>query len=98
MVHAEPGTPCTILGYWSDGTAHLGWPAIRGTYRVDGRFPAWVVTEDPTAQMAGGGRIMTANDPSPPRRHNLLRGASCQRSAWSSSLRSCSPSPSPVMR
>jgi hypothetical protein len=61
--HAQPGTPCTILGYWSDGTVHLRWPAIGGTYRVDGRFPAWVAQQDPTAQMAGGGRILRANNP-----------------------------------
>jgi hypothetical protein len=60
---AEPGTPCIILGYWSDGTVHLRWPAIGGTYRVDGRFPAWVVALDPTATMAGGGRIMSASEP-----------------------------------
>jgi hypothetical protein len=61
---AEPGTPCIILGYWSDGTVHLRWPAIGGHYRVDGRFPEWVVAEDPTARMAGGGRVLMANDPS----------------------------------
>jgi len=60
---SEPGTPCIILGYWADGTVHLRWPAIVGHYRVDGRFPAWVVTEDPTAKMAGGGRVLIANDP-----------------------------------
>ena len=60
---AEPGTECVILGYWADGTVHLRWPAIGGHYRVDGRFPAWVVTEDPTALMAGGGRVLAANDP-----------------------------------
>ena len=60
---AEPGTECVILGYWADGTVHLRWPAIGGHYRVDGRFPAWVVAEDPTALMAGGGRVLAANDP-----------------------------------
>ncbi len=60
---SEPGTPCVILGYWADGTVHLRWPAIVGHYRVDGRFPAWVVTEDPTAKMAGGGPVLIANDP-----------------------------------
>ena len=59
---AEPGTPCVILGYWSDGSVHIRWPAIRGNYRVDGRFPAWVVEEDPTARMAGGGRLLLANE------------------------------------
>ena len=60
---ADPGTPCVILGYWSDGTVHIRWPAIRGHYMVDGRFPAWVVAPDPTARMAAGGRILSANDP-----------------------------------
>jgi hypothetical protein len=64
---AEPGTPCLILGWWSDGTVHVKWPAIAGHYTIDGRFPAWVVAEDPSAAMAGGGRILIANDP-PPRR------------------------------
>ncbi len=60
---AEPGTPCVILGYWTDGTVRLSWPAISGAYRVDGRFPAWVVAEDPNARMAAGGHILRANDP-----------------------------------
>jgi hypothetical protein len=60
---AEPGTPCVILGYWADGTVQLRWPAISGAYRVEGRFPSWVVVEDPSARMAGGGRILVANDP-----------------------------------
>jgi hypothetical protein len=61
--HARPGTPCVILGYWADGTVQLRWPAIRGAYRVEGRFPGWVVEEDPTARMAGGGRILLAHNP-----------------------------------
>jgi hypothetical protein len=61
---AQPGTPCIIQGYWSDGTVHLRWPAIGGHYSVDGRFPAWVVAVDETAILAGGGRILSANDPS----------------------------------
>jgi hypothetical protein len=61
--HAEPGTRCIILGYWSDGTVHLKWPAIGGVYRVDGRFPAWVVAEDKTATLAGGGHLLSANSP-----------------------------------
>lgn len=61
---AEPGTPVVILGYWSDGTAHLRWPAIRGAYRVEGRFPAWVVRADPGTPLAGGGHLLGANDPS----------------------------------
>jgi hypothetical protein len=60
--HAAPGTPCVILGYWVDGTVQLRWPAIRGSYRVEGRFPAWVVVEDPTAPMAGGGHLLRANN------------------------------------
>jgi hypothetical protein len=60
---AEPGTQCVILGYWADGTVRLSWPAIEGAYRVDGRFPAWVVQEDPNADMAAGGHILKANNP-----------------------------------
>jgi hypothetical protein len=60
---AEPGTECVILGYWSDGTVHLRWPAIGGVYRVDGRFPAWVAVEDTSATLAGGGRVLSANNP-----------------------------------
>jgi hypothetical protein len=60
---AEPGTRCIILGYWSDGTVHLKWPAIAGVYRVDGRFPAWVVAEDKTVTLAGGGYVLSANNP-----------------------------------
>ena len=65
---AEPGTPCIIQGYWADGTVHLRWPAIGGHYSVDGRFPAWVVKLDEGAIMAGGGRILYANDPKVRRR------------------------------
>jgi hypothetical protein len=32
-------------------------------YRVDGRFPAWVVAEDKTATLAGGGHLLSANSP-----------------------------------
>jgi hypothetical protein len=60
---ADPGTPCVILGYWSDDTVTLRWPAIVGAYRVEGRFPDWVVAEDLTAKMAGGGHVLLANDP-----------------------------------
>ena len=60
---AEPGTGCIIRGYWADGTVHLRWPAIGGHYSVDGRFPAWVVNVDEGAIRAGGGRILSANDP-----------------------------------
>jgi len=59
---AEPGTPCLILGYWEDGTVHLKWPAIARNYMIDGRFPAWVVREDPTALTAGGGFVLAANE------------------------------------
>ena len=61
--HAAPGTLCVILGYWADGTVQLRWPAIRGSYRVEGRFPGWVVAEDLTAPMAGGGHVLRANNP-----------------------------------
>lgn len=66
---AEPGTECVILGYWSDATVRLSWPAIEGAYRVDGRFPAWVVVEDPHAKMAAGGHVLRANNP----KRGLLR-------------------------
>jgi hypothetical protein len=59
---AEPGTPCLILGYWSDGTVHVKWPALARNYMLDGRFPAWVVEEDPDAVTAGGGFILRANE------------------------------------
>jgi hypothetical protein len=60
---AEPGTRCVILGYWSDGTVRLRWPAIAGAYRVDGRFPSWVVVADPQTPLAGGGHLLDAHDP-----------------------------------
>ena len=67
---APAGTPTVILGYWADDTVHLRWPAIDGNYRVDGRFPAWVVRADPETPLAGGGHWLSANDPEPtPRRH-----------------------------
>jgi hypothetical protein len=69
---AEPGTECVILGYWSDDTVRVSWPAIEGAYRVDGRFPAWVVVETPNAQMAAGGHILKANNP-PVRRGAVRR-------------------------
>jgi hypothetical protein len=59
---AEPGTQCLILGYWADGSVHLKWPAIARNYMVDGRFPAWVVEEDPNGKLAGGGFILRANE------------------------------------
>jgi hypothetical protein len=74
--HAEPGTQCVILGYWSDGTVKLRWPAIVGAYRVEGRFPAWVVQQDPSAKMAGGGHMLLANNlgsRQPPVVRRLLR-------------------------
>jgi hypothetical protein len=60
---AAAGTPCVILGYWDDDTVHLRWPAIRGSYRVDGRFPLWVVEYDPHTRLAGGGHMLRANNP-----------------------------------
>ncbi len=59
---AEPGTVCMIHGYWSDGTVHLRWPAFHRHYMMDGRFPAWVVEEDPDADIAGGGFLLRANE------------------------------------
>jgi hypothetical protein len=59
---ADPGTPCLILGYWSDGTVHLKWPGLARNYMLDGRFPPWVVEEDPDALTAGGGFVLRAND------------------------------------
>jgi hypothetical protein len=56
------GSPCIILGHWSDDTVHLKWAAINNTYRIDGRFPAWVADVDRGAVMAGGGRVLRAND------------------------------------
>jgi hypothetical protein len=69
---AVPGTPCVILGYWSDASVRLSWPAIEGAYRVDGRFPAWVVAEDPHAKMAAGGHVLRANNPKQRRRRPRL--------------------------
>jgi hypothetical protein len=60
---AEPGQQCVILGYWSDGTVHVKWEV--GYRTLDGRFPAWVVEEDKTARMAGGGRWLAASTPLP---------------------------------
>jgi len=71
---AEPGTECVILGFWADGSVQLRWPAIVGAYRVEGRFPAWVVAEDPTAKMGGGGHVLRAN--SPPVRTSLRKRVS----------------------
>jgi hypothetical protein len=59
---AEPGTQCLILGYWEDGSVHLKWPAISRNYMIDGRFPAWVVEEDPIGMLAGGGFILRGNE------------------------------------
>ncbi len=39
----EPGNPCFILGYWSDGSLHVRWNTIGEHYTTDGRLPAWVV-------------------------------------------------------
>jgi hypothetical protein len=59
---AEPGTPVMILGHWPDGTVHLKWPGLPNNYMLDGRFPAWVVKEDPTVDLAGGGFMLRANE------------------------------------
>ncbi len=59
---AEPGTPCLILGHWADGTVHVKWAAVERNYMIDGRFPAWVVEEDPSGRVAGGGFILRANE------------------------------------
>jgi hypothetical protein len=40
---APAGTPCLILGHWSDGSVHVKWRAFRDYYWLDGRVPAWVV-------------------------------------------------------
>jgi hypothetical protein len=80
---AEPGTPCVILGYWADGTVHLRWPAIRGAYRVEGRFPGWVVRADPSTRLAGGGHVLSANDLEPGRRGLLGRIAAFLRGSRS---------------
>jgi hypothetical protein len=72
---AEPGTPCLILGYWSDGTVNVKWRV--GYYTLNGRFPPWVVEEDTTAKMAGGGRILDANTLLP-----LPRGVSAELVRW----------------
>jgi hypothetical protein len=69
----EPGSPCIILGYWDDGTIHLRWAAIRGGYRIDGRFPGWVAVRDLDAKMAGGGRVLQANNPIVPIRRLSAR-------------------------
>jgi hypothetical protein len=41
---------------------HIKWPGIARNYMVDGRFPPWVVEEDPDATMAGGGFMLKANE------------------------------------
>jgi len=63
--HAAPGTPCTILGTWQDGSVHLRWRAIGGSYVVDGRFPEWVVRPEGMERV---GAVLRANDPGPARR------------------------------
>ena len=68
---AEPGTPCLILGYWSDGTVHLSWPGIRQHYRVDGRFPGWVVAEEADPAAVRDPHTLPANLPWRPRRPAL---------------------------
>jgi hypothetical protein len=68
---AEPGTPCLILGYWSDDTVHLRWPAIRQHYHVDGRFPAWVVEEVTNPSTATDPHTLPASPPRPATRRRL---------------------------
>src|SRR5947209_2906732 len=69
---ADPGTPCTILGYWSDGTVHLIWPGIQGHYRIDGRFPGWVVTEETNAARADDAHTLRSNVTAWPPRPSLV--------------------------
>jgi hypothetical protein len=68
---AEPGTPCLILGSWSDGTVHLRWPAIRQHYHVDGRFPAWVVEEEANPSSLTDPHTLPASLPRTPTRRRL---------------------------
>jgi hypothetical protein len=69
---AEPGTPCLILGYWSDGTVHLRWPGIRQHYHVDGRFPAWVVAEEENPSILMDPHTLPASLPRAPARRALV--------------------------
>jgi hypothetical protein len=69
---AEPGTPCLILGYWSDGTVHLRWPGIRQHYHIDGRFPAWVVAEEDNPSSVTDPHTLPASLPRAPARRRLL--------------------------
>jgi hypothetical protein len=57
---ATPGTQCTILGYWEDGSVHLRWRAIQDKYPVDGRFPGWVVRPQGDERV---GSVLRANNP-----------------------------------
>lgn len=73
---ADPGTPVVILGYWADGSVQLRWPAIANSYRVEGRFPSWVVEEDLNMPMAGGGHMLRASEPPVSRSvYERIRGA-----------------------
>jgi hypothetical protein len=69
---AEPGTPCLILGYWSDGTVHLRWPGIKEHYHIDGRFPAWVVQEEENPSSLTDPHTLPASLPRSPARRGLL--------------------------
>ena len=68
---ASPGTPCLILGYWSDGTVHLRWPAIRQHYHIDGRFPGWVVAEEENPSSLTDPHTLPASLPRAPARRGL---------------------------
>jgi hypothetical protein len=65
---ATPGTPCLVLGHWSDGTVHLKWRGLDGGYTIDGRFPAWVVAED---SQQPDPHVLRANRPAERRRQRL---------------------------
>ena len=69
---AEPGTPCLILGYWSDGTVHLRWPGIDQHYHIDGRFPTWVVEEEQNPSSLTDPHTLPASPPRAPARRRLL--------------------------
>ena len=68
---AEPGTPCLILGYWSDGTVHLRWPGIGQHYHIDGRFPSWVVAEEENPSSLTDPHTLPASLPRAPVRRRL---------------------------
>ena len=75
---AEPGTRCLILGYWSDRTVHVSWPAFGDTYRIDARFPAWVIAEEEDPASLRDPHTLPASTPArsarPPVAPKLLLG------------------------